>query len=59
MINGERLYYLDDTYAEDEVTVIDLENFQDKLSEVMSGCLNRGGNFNDFDDSTPETFAKT
>ena len=61
MIRGKFLYYMDETYI-DSMTTVDLNRFQEKLSEVLSDCLNRGGKFEEFNDkeSSPvRSFPKT
>mgnify|MGYP006085704947 CR=1 FL=1 len=60
MIDGKRLYYKDEMYPESSLTVIDLTNFQEMLAEVMGGCLNRGGEFKEFDtEPVQKVFPKT
>jgi hypothetical protein len=60
MINGKHLHYKDEMYAETSVTTIDLTNFQEMLAEVMGACLDRGGEFKDFDtEPVQKVFPKT
>lgn len=45
MLRGDILYYKDEMYPETSITIIDLTNFEEKLVQVMRGCLDRGGEF--------------
>jgi len=49
MINGKHLYYKDEMYSETALTIIDLTDFQERLAEVMGACLDRGGEFKQFE----------
>ena len=49
MIEGKTLYYKDEMYPETSLTIIDLTNFQEMLAEVMGECLDRGGEFKQFE----------
>ena len=60
MINGKHLYYKDDMYSETALTIIDLTNFQERLAEVMGACLDRGGEFKQFEsEPVQKVFPKT
>lgn len=60
MIDGKRLYYKDEMYPETSITTIDLTNFQEMLAEVMGACLDRGGEFKDFESEPKQkVFPKT
>ena len=60
MIDGKRLYYKDVMYSETSITIIDLTNFQEMLAEVMGACLDRGGEFKDFESEPKQkVFPKT
>lgn len=60
MIEGKQLYYKDEMYPETSLTVIDLTDFQEMLVEIMGGCLNRGGEFKEFDtEPVQKVFPKT
>ena len=49
MIDGKHLYYKDEMYSETALTIIDLTDFQERLAEVMGACLDRGGEFKQFE----------
>ena len=60
MINGKHLYYKDVMYSETALTIIDLTNFQERLAEVMGACLDRGGEFKQFEsEPVQKVFPKT
>jgi len=48
LIRGNILVYIDETFSDGLFTVIDLTDLDITLSKVMSGCLNRGGEFEQF-----------
>ena len=60
MIDGKHLYYKDVMYSETALTIIDLTNFQERLAEVMGACLDRGGEFKQFEsEPVQKVFPKT
>ena len=60
MIEGKTLYYKDEMYPESSITIVDLTNFQEMLAEIMGACLDRGGEFKQFEsEPVQKVFPKT